>query len=223
MPTPHLTGKAKGTTGIPGSTTPANDELLLYSPHGLIYITRIMRFNLLYTLSFSIAVAGCGGAVRSLAPVEEPAQARVPAARFSTPVPPPAPSQRAAPEHSEMIFQVLASIGVDYRFGGSSHATGFDCSGLVAHVFREGYGITLPRNTVGQSQAGRPVSAEELQPGDLVFYNTLNRPFSHVGIYLGDGRFIHAPKTGSAVRIETLKSDYWSRRWNGARRIAVAL
>jgi cell wall-associated NlpC family hydrolase len=93
----------------------------------------------------------------------------------------------------------------------------------VAHVYREGYGITLPRHTLGQSQAGQPVSADELKPGDLVFYNTLNRPYSHVGIYLGDGRFIHAPKTGSAVRIEYLKSAYWSKRWNGARRIDVAL
>ena len=122
-----------------------------------------------------------------------------------------------------MLFQVLTSIGVDYKYGGSSHATGFDCSGLVAHVFREGYGVTLPRNAYGQSQAGRAVSPEELQPGDLVFYNTLERPFSHVGIYLGDGRFIHAPKTGAAVRIESLKSTYWSKRWNGARRISTAL
>ena len=122
-----------------------------------------------------------------------------------------------------MLFQVLSSIGVDYKYGGSSHATGFDCSGLVAHVFREGYGIQLPRNSIGQSQAGQPVSPEELKPGDLVFYNTLNRPFSHVGIYLGDGRFIHAPKTGSAVRIESLKSAYWTKRWNGARRISTRL
>lgn len=122
-----------------------------------------------------------------------------------------------------MLFQVLTSIGVDYKYGGDSRATGFDCSGLVAHVYREGYGVTLPRNTFGQSQAGRPVTAEELLPGDLVFYNTLNRPYSHVGIYLGDGRFIHAPRTGAAVRIENLKSGYWSQRWSGARRIAASL
>ena len=81
-----------------------------------------------------------------------------------------------------MLFQVLSSIGVDYKYGGASHATGFDCSGLVAHVFREGYGVSLPRNTFGQSQVGQPVPADELKPGDLVFYNTLNKPFSHVGI-----------------------------------------
>lgn len=122
-----------------------------------------------------------------------------------------------------MLFQVLTSIGVDYKYGGNSHATGFDCSGLVAHVYREGYGIALPRTSFAQSQSGRPVAADELQPGDLVFYNTLNKPYSHVGIYLGDGRFIHAPKTGSAVRIESLGSAYWSKRWNGARRIAIRM
>lgn len=171
-----------------------------------------------------MALTGCGGYISSSVPVEEPNQVRAPA-RIHAPAPvqPPVRAQRGAPEQSEMLFQVLSSIGVDYKYGGNSHTTGFDCSGLVVHVFREGYGISLPRNSYGQSQVGRPVAAEELQPGDLVFYNTLNRPYSHVGIYLGDGRFIHAPKTGSAVRIESLRSAYWSRRWNGARRIGVDL
>ncbi|MBS0335287.1 MAG: C40 family peptidase [Proteobacteria bacterium] len=181
-----------------------------------------MRLNLLYSLSFSALLAGCGGFVAAPAPVEEPAVARAPVSTVKQSAPP-ASVARAEPEQSEMLFQVLSSIGVDYKYGGSSYSTGFDCSGLVAHVYRAGYGITLPRNTLGQSQAGRPVSREELQPGDLVFYNTLNHPFSHVGIYLGDGRFIHAPKTGSAVRIENLKNAYWAKRWNGARRIAIRM
>lgn len=122
-----------------------------------------------------------------------------------------------------MLFQALASLGVDYKYGGSSPATGFDCSGLVAHVYREAWGVKLPRNTRGQSEVGQAVEKDELQPGDLVFYNTLNRPYSHVGIYIGDGRFIHAPRTGAAVRVENLGSAYWSRRWNGARRIAAQL
>lgn len=182
-----------------------------------------MRSNLLYGMLFSVIIAGCGGFSGAPAPIEDPTQARV-TGRIANPAPPLliVPGQRAAPEQSEMLFQVLSSIGVDYKYGGNSHATGFDCSGLVAHVFREGYGVTLPRNTYGQSQAGRPVKPEELQPGDLVFYNTLDRPFSHVGIYLGDGRFIHAPKTGAAVRIESLKNRYWSKRWSGARRISAA-
>ncbi|MCX7961612.1 MAG: C40 family peptidase, partial [Burkholderiales bacterium] len=96
---------------------------------------------------------------------------------------------------------------------------GFDCSGLVAHVFREAYGIELPRNSRAQSAAGIPVSAPDLRAGDLVFYDTLGSPYSHVGIYLGDGRFVHAPRSGAKVRIESMNSPYWRSRFNGARRI----
>ena len=116
-------------------------------------------------------------------------------------------------------MQALLAIGVDYRYGGKSPATGFDCSGLVAHVYQEAWGIRLPPTSVAQSRAGVPVSLAELQAGDLVFYDTLQRPFSHVGIYLGEGRFVHAPKTGAQVRIESLRSSYWAQRFNGARRI----
>jgi cell wall-associated NlpC family hydrolase len=183
-----------------------------------------MRSNLLYGIVFSALLSGCGGGTYKAAPVEEPSQARgAPRAPAAIAPPMQLPLQRAEPQQSEMLFQVLSSIGVDYKFGGASHATGFDCSGLVAHVFREGYGVNLPRNSYGQSQVGQPVQPDELKPGDLVFYNTLNKPFSHVGIYLGDGRFIHAPKTGSAVRIESLRSAYWTKRWNGARRIDTRL
>ncbi len=187
-----------------------------------------MHSNALYRFILLISLTGCGGFVSTQAPVEDRAQARAPASArvpeaLPAPAPPPVPAQRGALEQSEMLFQVLTSIGVDYTYAGSSPVTGFDCSGLVAHVFHQGYGITLPRNTRGQSQVGEPVTADALQPGDLVFYNTLNLPFSHVGIYLGDGRFVHAPRTGAAVRIENLKSSYWVKRWNGARRVAVRM
>ena len=181
-----------------------------------------MRLNILYGLSFSAFLTGCGGMISSPAPVEDPMKARAPVAAPAKSAAP-APVTRAVPAQSEVLFRVLSSIGVDYKYGGRSHTTGFDCSGLVAQVYREGYGVALPRNTYGQSQAGQPVSMDELQPGDLVFYNTLNKPFSHVGIYVGDGRFIHAPRTGAAVRIENLNSGYWSKRWNGARRISASL
>jgi cell wall-associated NlpC family hydrolase len=110
-------------------------------------------------------------------------------------------------------------LGVDYRYGGNSPETGFDCSGLVAHVYREAYGIELPHNARAQSEMGVRVSLAELRAGDLVFYNTLNRPYSHVGIYLGDGRFVHAPKTGAQVRVEPIGGRYWMQRFDGARRI----
>lgn len=120
---------------------------------------------------------------------------------------------------SEALFQALAALGVDYRRGGSSRSNGFDCSGLVAYVYREAYGIELPRHTLAQSRLGAPVENTKLQAGDLVFYNTERRPFSHVGIYLGDNRFIHAPKPGTPVRIENMHTLYWKTRFDGARRI----
>jgi cell wall-associated NlpC family hydrolase len=160
-----------------------------------------MRCKLLYSIAFVAMISGCG----ALAP------------RPHEPVTTPAPPPRA--ERSEALLQALLAIGVDYQYGGNSPVSGFDCSGLVAHVYREAWGIRLPHSTKAQSEAGVPVSLAELQAGDLVFYDTLKRPFSHVGIYMGNGRFVHAPKTGARVRFESLHSDYWSRRFNGARRI----
>jgi cell wall-associated NlpC family hydrolase len=136
------------------------------------------------------------------------------------PPPPPEPVVLRA-ERAEALLQTLLALGLDYRYGGSSHATGFDCSGLVAHVYQEAWGVRMPRTSLEQSRRGVPVAIDELQAGDLVFYNTLNRPFSHVGIYVGDGRFVHAPKTGARVRVESLKSGYWMQRFNGARRLEL--
>ena len=122
-------------------------------------------------------------------------------------------------QRAEALLQTLLALGLDYRYGGNSPETGFDCSGLVAHVFREAYGVELPHNARAQSDFGVRVSLSELRAGDLVFYNTLNRPYSHVGIYLGDGRFVHAPKRGAQVRVEPIGGRYWMERFNGARRI----
>lgn len=137
-------------------------------------------------------------------------------------LPPELPKAETAPvgeQRAEALLQALLALGLDYRYGGNSPETGFDCSGLVAHVFREAYGIRLPQNARAQSEYGVRVSLAELRAGDLVFYNTLNRPFSHVGIYLGDGRFVHAPKTGAQVRVEPIRGSYWMKRFDGARRI----
>ena len=168
-----------------------------------------MRCNILYSLAFFAAISGCG----SLPPA--------PVAPPSAPPAQPAPPPRA--ERSEALLQALLALGMDYKYGGKSPVTGFDCSGLVAHVYKQAWGIQLPPNTKGQSQVGTPVTLAELQPGDLVFYDTLKRPYSHVGIYLGDGRFVHSPKTGAQVRVESVKSSYWTARFNGARRIEPAL
>ena len=171
-----------------------------------------MSRNKLFYICFLFMISGCAGlGPTPPAPVHTRASSPAPSA--------PAPSA----ERSEALLQALLALGLDYRYGGNSSVTGFDCSGLVAHVFREAWGIRLPRNTLAQSESGVPVSLSELQAGDLVFYDTLKRPYSHVGIYLGDGRFVHAPKTGARVRIEHVKSAYWAQRFNGARRIEPSL
>jgi len=132
---------------------------------------------------------------------------------------PPAHSAPASAERSEALLQAVLALGTDYRYGGTSPATGYDCSGLVAHVFEKAWGLRLPHNARAQSQFGAPVSLAELRPGDLVFFNTQHRAFSHVGIYLGNGRFVHAPKTGAEVRVESLRIRYWLSRFDGARRL----
>ena len=129
--------------------------------------------------------------------------------------PGPAASQKSA----DALFFALSTLGIDYRSGGRSPTTGFDCSGLVSHIYAEAYGKKIPPNTRAQSSLGETVSLRELEPGDLVFFNTLQRPYSHVGIYIGDERFVHAPRTGASVRIESLKARYWSARFDGARRL----
>ncbi|MPZ42971.1 MAG: glycoside hydrolase [Betaproteobacteria bacterium] len=121
----------------------------------------------------------------------------------------------------EIIFYALSLVGVHYRWGGSSPQTGFDCSGLVNHVFRQIAGMVLPRDSYGMARLGTPIALDELRPGDLVFFNTRRRPFSHVGIYLGERRFLHAPSAGKTVNIVDMTQAYWAKRYNGARRIGL--
>ena len=121
---------------------------------------------------------------------------------------------------SELVMTAMNFLGVPYRRGGTSADQGFDCSGFTRHVFEHSIGLVLPRRAHEQAtQAGlAPVARNELKPGDLVFFNTMRRAFSHVGIYIGDGRFIHAPASGGEVRVEDMRAAYWTRRFNGARR-----
>ena len=112
-------------------------------------------------------------------------------------------------------------IGAPYKYGGNSPKTGFDCSGFVGHVYRHTLGISLPRSTGDISRVGKAVRSDDLLPGDLVFFDTLHRSFSHVGIYLGDDRFIHAPSNGGSVRVENMLDDHWRNNYNGARRITL--
>ncbi len=129
---------------------------------------------------------------------------------------------RASASAQDAIDQALDLLGIRYRRGGSSPESGFDCSGFVSHVFREGLGLMLPRSSREMSNSGEIVAKDELKPGDLVFFNTMRSAFSHVGIYLGDNQFVHAPRAGGRVRIEDLRESYWIKRFNGARRINPA-
>ncbi|MFA4968339.1 MAG: NlpC/P60 family protein [Sulfuritalea sp.] len=126
---------------------------------------------------------------------------------------------RATATAQDAIDQAMDLLGIRYRRGGSSPESGFDCSGFVSHVFREGLGLMLPRSSKEMSKSGEEINRDELRPGDLVFFNTMRHAFSHVGIYLGDNQFVHAPRTGGRVRIEDLRQSYWMKRFNGARRI----
>ena len=117
-----------------------------------------------------------------------------------------------------LIEEGMSHIGVRYRYGSDSPENGLDCSGLVLYVFRTAIGLDLPRTARSMAKMGTTVSRNNLKPGDLVFFNTMRRAFSHVGIYVGDGQFLHAPAKGGKVRIDSF-SSYWTKRFNGARRI----
>lgn len=122
---------------------------------------------------------------------------------------------------SELVVSAMNFLGVPYRMGGSSPESGFDCSGFTRHVFENSVGLLLPRRSIEQAQSPdlEPVKQSELKPGDLVFFNTLRRTFSHVGIYIGDHKFIHSPRAGSSVRVEDMRISYWQQRFDGARRV----
>ena len=119
----------------------------------------------------------------------------------------------------EVLINALSLTGIQYKYGGNSPATGFDCSGFVRYVFRNAANLSLPPTARAIAQIGKSVKKDELQPGDLVFFNTLKSAFSHVGIYLGDNKFIHAPSKGKAVQVESMQNSYWSSRFEGAQRL----
>ena len=129
---------------------------------------------------------------------------------------------QARDQATVLISNALSLIGVPYRLGGNSAETGFDCSGLVRAVYAEGWGKILPRRADEQAAATEKIEKAELKPGDLVFFNTMRRTFSHVGIYMGEGKFIHSPRTGASVRVESMNIAYWQKRFDGARRVELS-
>ncbi|MFM9880592.1 MAG: C40 family peptidase [Burkholderiaceae bacterium] len=128
--------------------------------------------------------------------------------------------QSVSHKASDLVVTAMGFLGVPYRRGGQSVHTGFDCSGFVRAMYEQTVGLLLPRRADQQAAATQSIEKADLQPGDLVFFNTMRRTFSHVGIYVGEGKFIHSPKPGAQVRVEDMGVGYWQRRFDGARRVA---
>jgi cell wall-associated NlpC family hydrolase len=127
--------------------------------------------------------------------------------------------QSVSHKASELVVNALGFLGVPYKRGGNNVETGFDCSGFVRAMYEQTVGLILPRKAEQQAAATEKIERRDLQPGDLVFFNTMRRAFSHVGIYVGEGKFIHSPRAGGEVRVEDMGVSYWNRRFDGARRV----
>lgn len=139
--------------------------------------------------------------------------------RGLAPVPQHTPSDLQRPVSSSLVVHAMAYVGLPYSWGGGSFEDGFDCSAFVQAAFSRSMGIRLPRTATEQAHASETIDRQDLQPGDLVFFNTLGHRFSHVGIYIGEGRFVHSPRSGAHIRIESFHGSYWQRRFTGARRV----
>ncbi len=153
-------------------------------------------------------LAGCGAV-----PVPRPAPVSTPTA----PPAPPAPSARPSqPQRNDVALYAMGLLDTRYSRGGRGPATGFDCSGLVSHVFQEAIGLRVQGSSAELGKKARPVAPDQLLPGDLVFFNTLGARHSHVGVYVGDGRFVHASNPRTGVRIDQLSNRYYAQRFEGA-------
>ena len=130
--------------------------------------------------------------------------------------------QTVGEKASDLVVNAMGFLGVPYRRGGNTADTGFDCSGFVRAMYEQTIGLLLPRRADEQAAATLVIDRKDLKPGDLVFFNTMRRAFSHVGIYIGDNKFIHSPKPGSKVRVEDMRQAYWEHRFTGARRVSAS-
>lgn len=159
------------------------------------------------------AAALLGGCASPPRPVATVAASTPPASPSATPA---APAREAHPARSDIALFALGLLDTRYRWGGRGPATGFDCSGLVSHVYREAAGLRVQGSSAELGQKVRPVPADAVQPGDLLFFNTLGARHSHVGVYVGNGRFVHASNPRTGVRIDQLSNRYYAQRFEGA-------
>jgi len=163
--------------------------------------------RLLALLTLTLWLAGCGHFGAAPSP---PVSASIP--RLPTDA-----STPAAPQARDVVIFALGLVDTDYRFGGRNPDAGFDCSGMVSYVYGQAAGLRLAGSAADMAQRGQPVGDIGLRPGDLLFFNTLNRPRSHVGIYIGNGRFIHAPNSNGKVRTESITRGWFATRFEEAR------
>lgn len=175
------------------------DSAFSFDARGPLHLYRNMRYPslLLFFLSLPLLLIGC-------------ASTSPPAALGSN-------EQVAGPQGREVAMHALMLLQTAYRFGGKNPDAGLDCSGLVTLVYRKAADIELAGNAAWMARQGRPVTRAGLRSGDLVFFNTLNRPFSHVGIYIGRGEFIHAPSSRGRVRVDRMDNAYFAARYEAAR------
>ncbi len=187
----------------------------MYFDWGIDVTSTVKRRRLLLLIAASspLLVSGCAGlwgtTVVGTGPVSGTRRDALPPARL----------EDTEKGFAEPALHAFSLVGTPYRWGGNTPAGGFDCSGLVVYVVRRATGKALPRTVEKMSSAGREVPAQDRLPGDLVFFNTTGKEYSHVGIYIGQNRFVHAPREGGTVRLESLVSSYWGPRITGFRRI----
>ncbi len=161
-----------------------------------------MRVHLLIAGLFSLLLAAC--ASKPPAPQAPPQQ-------------PPARPLASSPKGNDVVIFALSLLDTGYRFGGKNPEAGLDCSGMVSYIYGRAAGLRVSGSAADIARRGRPVEREGLRPGDLVFFNTRNAAFSHVGVYIGDDRFIHAPSSKGRVRIDQLGTRYFAQRFETAR------
>ncbi|MDO8931409.1 MAG: C40 family peptidase [Rhodocyclaceae bacterium] len=167
-----------------------------------------------FAVGSALALAGCGmlsSMTQQPAPVAGQRTAAPESGRAAT------PATIAMEKAQDVVLYALGLVETGYRFGGKNPDAGLDCSGMVSHVFDKAAGVKLRGSAADIARRGKPVDVAALKPGDLVFFNTRNKPYSHVGIYIGDGRFVHAPNSQGKVRAESLKSGWFAARFEEAR------
>lgn len=172
-----------------------------------------MRLKSLIILGLLAALVGCAGTP------DQPGAGFPVAGPDADSLLNPGTASPLSPTNNEVIFRAFSLIGTPYRYGGSSPETGFDCSGLINYVYREAAGVSLPRTTAGLTALKDKAPDKALLPGDLVLFAMSGRRVDHAGIYVGEGRFLHAPSSGGKVRIDELHASYWQRTFMGARRV----